>query len=107
MSISRSPLDANYVRSILEYNPDTGIFIWKYRNDVSAHWNAQFAGHIAGCVSKRDGYTQICINNKTYYASRLALLMVHGEWPDPDKLLDHKSVARDDNRRNSLKVCVP
>jgi len=36
------------IQRVLDYDPETGIFRWRRRADVSAYWNRRFAGQIAG-----------------------------------------------------------
>lgn len=88
---ARNDLAADYVRSILDYDPEAGVFRWKKR----LSWRAP-AGAIAGCPRK-SGHITIGINGKEYYAHRLAHLIMTGEWPPYE--MDHKnSAAPGDNR---------
>lgn len=90
----REALTADYVRSILDYNPETGEFRWKKRIDMTPQWNGRYAGKIAGCLS--GGYVDIGINNILYKAHRLAWLLMTGEWPVAD--IDHKDLDGSNNR---------
>ena len=49
-----SDLTADYVRSILDYDKETGIFVWRYRSDKALNWNARYAGKEAGAKPKWD-----------------------------------------------------
>lgn len=93
-------LTAKYVRSILDYDADTGVFRWKWRDDARQSVNAQMAGKIAGCIMP-DGYITIGINRRYYKAHRLAWLHVNGEWPDVQ--IDHINGIRSDNRIANLR----
>jgi len=93
-------LTAEYVRSILDYNPETGIFIWRDRAELTPCNRARIVGKIAGCISNT-GYIQIKINNIPYQAHRLAWLIVFGKWPN--KELDHINTNRIDNRIVNLR----
>ena len=95
-----SNLTAEYVRSILDYDPDTGIFRWRVRSDVPREWNARRAGKIAG-GKMMNGYWFMAINNQRYLAHRLAWLWVTGAWPKAD--IDHANLKRDDNRFANLR----
>lgn len=88
---------AEYIRSILDYDPETGVFRWKHRTDVSSKggWNRKYAGKITGCLDKSTGYVVIIINYKKYYAHILAWVFVTGEWPDNE--IDHKDKVRSNN----------
>lgn len=62
---------------ILDYNQETGIFIWKHEQK-----NGQIkANSIAGSIHKKTGYIRIGINNMKYLAHRLAWFYVTGNWP--------------------------
>ncbi len=87
---AKNDLTAEYVRSILDYDPKTGEFRWKVRPDKSARVNTRWAGRIAGTIKNMNGklYRVITIDFVKYMAHRLAWLYVKGEWPDGD--LDHR-----------------
>jgi hypothetical protein len=99
----RNDLTAEYVRSILEYNPGTGELRWKWREDVGSRWNTRYAGKAAGSV-RSDGYLKITINDRRYLAHRLAWLYVHGEWP-PDQI-DHIDCDPGNNRIANLRLAT-
>lgn len=93
-------LTQQYLQSILNYDPKTGIFVWKKRSDVSEAWNTKYAGKEAGRVA-RNGYREIIIWKKHYQASRIAWLYVTGEWPSLD--IDHKDNIRINNVFSNLR----
>ena len=78
-------LTQEYLKSILSYDPETGVFTWKERQDVErpAQWNSRYAGEEAGCEYKNGNtfYRCIGINFKYHAAHRLAWLYVMGDWP--------------------------
>lgn len=91
-------LTAEYLRSILHYDPETGIFVWKMRPITRPHdktWNARFAGTVAGATNNH-GYAQIHITNAIYGSQRLAWLWMTGEWPAEQ--IDHRNGRKGDNR---------
>ena len=83
-------LSAEYLRSILHYCPETGVFTWRERVDAPAWWNTRYAGQRAGKVEprKHTAYVFIRINGRPYSAHRLAWLYVTGEWPSGE--VDHE-----------------
>jgi hypothetical protein len=111
--MAKRPLPtAEEVRQLLDYDPSTGVLLWKERpeshfrggaNSASAYasmWNSRHAGKKAGC--HKDGYISIGINRRVLKAHRVIWLMVHGEWPDGE--IDHINHIRDDNRLENLRV---
>jgi len=75
------------VKEVLDYNQDTGIFVWKRRARIYFNcdrswnrWNNRYSGKVAGSVASH-GYIRICINNVRHLAHRLAYLYVHGVMP--------------------------
>jgi hypothetical protein len=83
---ARNDLTAEYVRSILDYNPETGIFRWRFRADCPQRWNTRYALSVAGTTLHR-GAIYIRINRINCYGHRLAWLVMIGEWPIAD--IDH------------------
>ena len=83
-----------YLKSILNYDAETGIFTWKVNKS-----NRSKVGNIAG--SKFNGYVNIEINNKSYKSHRLAWLYVYGKFPE--NLIDHINANRSDNKISNLR----
>lgn len=88
-------LSAEYVRSILHYNPVTGIFSWR----VSLS-NRCIAGSIAGS-SRNNGRRQISIEGRDYLSARLAWLYMTGDWPPFD--IDHRDRNKGNDRWKNLR----
>ena len=93
-------IDQNYLKSILIYNPETGIFTWRHRHDADKRWNTRYANKIAGSTDS-NGYIQIHINKKLFMAHRLAFLYMTGE--HPREFIDHINGIRNDNRWENLR----
>lgn len=82
-----------YLKSILDYNPQTGDFYWKqYRSGIKADFKA-------GCSNGR--HIVICINRKLYLAHLLVWLYIYGKFPE--KQIEHKNRIGDDNRIFNLR----
>ena len=68
-------LTVERLRELLHYNPETGVFTYRVtRKGVSK-------GKVAGWHGKTDSRRRICLDGKTYLASRLAFLYMTGCWP--------------------------
>jgi len=91
---NRAKLTQELVKTLLHYDPETGIFRW--RASSSRH----IAGDIAGTPIKA-GYLKISINGVSYYAHRLAWLYVHGSWPIGN--IDHEDETGSNNRLSNLR----
>ena len=79
----------------LAYDPETGIFTWLVNKSSNAKVNT-----IAGSLSIQ-GYIRISLNDKRYYAHRLAWFYVYGIWPKEQ--VDHINSNRTDNRICNLR----
>jgi hypothetical protein len=88
-------LTAEYLRSILDYEPETGIFTRKVRTAARVK-----VGDVAGSLDG-GGYLQIRVQSQRYRAHRLAWLYVYGAWPKDQ--LDHINRIRTDNRISNLR----
>ena len=82
------------LRELLDYNPNSGVFIWKYNRGVGAK-----AGDIAGTL-KEDGYVSIGVDGRNYLAHRLAWLYVYGVLPSEE--IDHGDLDKQNNRIGNL-----
>jgi hypothetical protein len=88
-------MNYDYLRSILDYDPDTGIFTWLV--DKS---NRIKVGDVAGSKHS-NGYIQIMIDGKNYFGHRLAWLHVYGYFPENQ--IDHINRDPGDNRIANLR----
>ena len=88
---------ADYVRSVLDYDLTTGVFVWR-------GWRGGRAGTGTVAGSIVGGYRRIKLRKKLYSAHRLAWLYVHGTWPPHD--IDHINLDRDDNRIANLRCAT-
>lgn len=81
--------DQKYLKSLLSYDRETGVFIWL--KNAPQKWMLQ--GQPAGYIS--EGYVLIKIGRRKYRAHRLAWLYEYGCWPSTN--IDH----RDGNPANN------
>jgi HNH endonuclease len=87
-------LTQEYLKSILHYCPETGVFTWKVNRSRN-----YVIGKVAGC-NHNMGYRTIKVQGEPYLAHRLAWLYVHGRFP---KETDHINCNRSDNRLCNLR----
>ncbi len=93
--IARPELTAEYLRSVLHYDQETGIFTRKVGSA-----NQVKVGDVAGSQGG-NGYLQIMVCRRKHLAHRLAWLYMYGEWPKDQ--LDHINRIRTDNRVANLR----
>ena len=91
-------LTAAYLREILDYDPETGIFRWR------CHRSGVTAGAVAGGVGSTCEYFLIQIDGRKYVAHRLAWLWMTGDWPGSD--LDHIDVDPLNNCWSNLRLAT-
>lgn len=100
--MTKHPLpSADYLRQLVDYDPDTGAFTHRYAPWMCDTRNTRFAGKPA-FTRTRDGYRTAVINGRGVQAHRAAWAWVHGEWPDGE--IDHINHDRSDNRIANLRV---
>jgi hypothetical protein len=79
----------------LNYDPDSGVLIWRYRRGPA------LAGSRAGREHPR-GY-RLIQSGRDYLEHRVAWLLYHGALPD---MLDHINCVKSDNRICNLRIAT-
>lgn len=85
------------VNSVLRYESESGEFIWLKYSSRGA------IGTKAGNVCRHLGYRRIQIRGRSYYAHRLAFLLMTGRWPVGE--IDHLDLDRSNNKWENLREC--
>ncbi len=88
-------LTQSRLKELLDYNPNTGIFVWKVVTS-----NRVKVGMSAGAIRK-DGYISVRLDKQDYLSHRLAWLFVYSIWPS--KIIDHKDTIRHHNWIDNLR----
>jgi hypothetical protein len=104
-------MDQDTLRSLVHYDPESGIFTWLPRKPLNKHhnkiWNNRFAGKQ---ITRMDGYgyiqCSVTVNGKKYRHKihRLAWLYVYGVMPVLE--IDHINQVRTDNRITNLRLAT-
>lgn len=97
MRVSRDGrITANRVRELLDYDPLTGVFVWKVHKGGGAPSNGDPAGS-----RMSSGQINLGIDGTRYLAHRIAWLHYYGVWPT--KIIDHINGDNSDNRIANLR----
>jgi hypothetical protein len=113
--MSNSVISPEQLRKVLDYDPRTGLFVWKERpicffsisrQKHSAEsrcraWNSVWAGKPALTSVKDNEYLYGRILDRNIYAHRAAWCFVYGSWPK--NAIDHINGNRKDNTINNLR----
>lgn len=91
----KNDLTQEYLKSILHYDPLTGLWTWLCDRGYKIKEGAK-AGR-----TLQTGYVSIGINNKQYLAHRLAWLYMTGNWPKD--MIDHKNRIKNNNVWSNLR----
>ena len=83
------------IKDKLKYEPTTGVISWINSDCPRLKGERQ-----AGFKNQR-GYVKIKVDNKSYFAHRIAWYLYYGSWPNLD--IDHINGIKDDNRIENLR----
>ena len=105
--MSKPIVSPETIRELLDYDPDTGVMIWRKRapelfgsEKAQKTWNSRFEGKAIG-ARHTHGYLKACVNYEQHYVHRLAFAHYHGRWPENE--IDHINGIRTDNRIGNLR----
>jgi hypothetical protein len=96
---ARNDLTAEFVRSLLDYDPETGVLTWKQSPRIG--WVGKPAG-----TRRPNGQIaiQIATRGRLYLAHRLIWLIMTGDWP-PNQI-DHRDLDPSNNRWTNLRLAT-
>lgn len=97
MRIRKADLTQELLKSVLNYDPDTGHLIWCGKS----HSKRIVLGSRAGHRIDSTGYRSVTVFGTAYQEHILIWFYVHGVWPTGQ--IDHENHVRDDNRIANLK----
>ncbi len=89
------------IKDMLNYNPETGVFVWENVTRYHPRMNGKVAGTARQCRGKK--YIHISIDGVKCKAHRLAWLYVNGNVP---AMIDHINGDSTDNRILNLRACT-
>lgn len=91
------------LKKCYDYDPKTGLLIWRWREDRLIQWNCQRAWKRAGSLN-RDGYRYVFFEGRNYKEHRLIWWWMTGDLPVHD--IDHKNRIKDDNKWENLRLAT-
>ncbi|AUS01375.1 hypothetical protein NVP1284A_48 [Vibrio phage 1.284.A._10N.286.55.A5] len=101
-----------YIEECLDYNPNTGVFTWKFRpryhfknEGAFKMWNRRYSNQECGRIKENSSgkrYRTIMLDGKPKYAHRLAWFIFKGDIDDSMQI-DHINGDGLDNRIENLR----
>ncbi len=96
MKVSRQQLTVELVKSVLNYDPETGWFTWSSK----VNSRGIVVGSRAGTL-RSDGYRKLRVFGVECKEHNLAWFVTYGRWPYPE--IDHRDRNRTNNAIGNLR----
>lgn len=92
-----------------DYDPDTGVVLWRWRDPESMYhnngWNDRFAGKEAG--ANRKGYLYVSLDGQQMAIARVAWALHHKiNYDEVPPIVDHRNRNTLDNRIKNLRAAT-
>ncbi|MDD2775502.1 MAG: HNH endonuclease signature motif containing protein [Gallionella sp.] len=102
-SLQASSEKIAYLKTLLEYEPETGIFRWKV--ETNCHGGKIRVGDVAGTKGDDQGrYAKIGIDGRPYRAHIIAYWFMTGESVPENMDIDHTDRDKRNNRWHNLRL---
>lgn len=85
---------------IFDYDPETGICLWRSDRYAGGGRKMIDAGTEVGTTTVK-GYREVSLNYCKIFVHRLGWMLTYGEWPE--HMLDHRDMDRLNNRISNLR----
>lgn len=92
----------DYLRQLVDYDPETGAFTYRHVDAMRATRNSRVAGKPAFARAHRQGYRVGVVCGRQIFAHRAAWALTYGDWPDGE--IDHINHDPADNRLANLRA---
>lgn len=104
------PLTVCEIRDLFEYNPSTGVLLWRKRYDASHGtlvFNSRYAGNQAWWIDEQ-GYWKVKVpfKKKKMAAHRVIWALYYGEHIAENVEIDHINGDRSDNKIENLRLAT-
>lgn len=113
MRIMKKIITPDFLRECLDYDPESGVLIWKIRPNrhfdgkakgqphEAAIWNSRYAGKPAFRSVGNHGYNTSTLSGVQMTGHRVSWAVYFGVWPENE--IDHINGKKTDNRLANLR----